>query len=62
MRLNRTMRLPVKGLGVPQEFYNKAQDEIESKNSHKTWSPSGLISKFEKVRIKSGKPKSYITF
>ena len=58
LRMNRTMRLATKGNGMKKEFY-EAIENIEDKT--KAYSPD-LVKKFESVKIRSGKPKSYITF
>lgn len=58
LRMNRTMRLSTKGKGMKEDFYEEIS-KIEDKT--KSFSPE-LVKKFESVKIKGSKPKSYITF
>jgi len=58
LRMNRTMRLATQGNGLKKEFYD-AIENIEDKT--KAYSPD-LVKKFGSIKIRSGKPKSYITF
>lgn len=58
LRMNRIMRLPTKGAGLKEDFYD-AVDNLSDKT--KAYSPN-LVKKFESIKIKSSKPKNYITF
>ena len=58
LRMKRNMRMATQGNGVKKEFY-EAVENIE--DPYKAYSPN-LVKKFESVKIKSSKPKSYITF
>lgn len=58
IRLNRTMRMPTKGKGMTEKFYEQAKI---LEDPYKAYSPE-FVKKFESVRIKNSRPKSYITF
>jgi hypothetical protein len=58
LRMNRTMRLPTKGLGLSEEYYEEVN---KSENRGKANNPE-FIKKFNNIKIKNSKPKKYITF
>ncbi len=58
LKVARLMQNATKGSGMSKEFYSSAES-ISDKA--KVYSPEN-IKKFDKVKIRSSKPKNYITF
>lgn len=58
LRIHRTRRMATQGKGMKEDFY-QAVETLQDKS--KAYTPD-FIKRFESVKIKSSKPKSYISF